>query len=318
MVTLFQVRWLAVGVVLGMAAIAAPLATAQPPAVNKEDLRYDGKTFAYWQTYLHTELKAELRVEALRALGAFGANGYAEEAAVTVLEVMKIDQDNRIVVAAQEALQTIGAPVVPRILVSNLSDPQIAAAARHLLWWPGKLRIGASEVATLVLWSQDKDRDVAFWAVRILGSQVDKGIMEAALQCAVAKDGDARKFAVALVQVWKEHPSEYDAPGTLLNRLGSADEVVTLLVQWLKELAPERQKLSASPYPSAGGTTVYVVNQLAKMGRAAKGAIPVLRDPDLAQAPCGSLREAVANAIAKIDRPRRALNVTPGNFAAGG
>ena len=55
----------------------------------REQLRYDGKTFDIWRSSWRTELKAELRIEALLALGAFGVNGYADEATETVLDVMQ-------------------------------------------------------------------------------------------------------------------------------------------------------------------------------------------------------------------------------------
>jgi hypothetical protein len=54
---------------------------------DKSALRYDGKTFDEWRTAWQTELSNEKRLEAVKALAAFGARGYGAEAAETILEV---------------------------------------------------------------------------------------------------------------------------------------------------------------------------------------------------------------------------------------
>ncbi len=74
---------------------AAGVATAQvqPGADPRDRLRYDGKSFSYWQAYLQSELKQERRVDALRAMAEFGTRGYAKEAASAVVELLQ-DYDN--------------------------------------------------------------------------------------------------------------------------------------------------------------------------------------------------------------------------------
>jgi hypothetical protein len=374
MLSISQARWLAVGIVLGVSVLTSPWATAQQPAVSKEDLRYDGKTFGYWQTYWRTELKPELRVEAIRALAAFGTNGYAEEAAVIVLEVMEaydlveafykynnydtnlLGPDHRVVVEALQALKKIGAPVVPRLLVSNLADPKIGAVAMELLGHWNRLKVAPSDVPALVAGSQAKDLKVAAAAVRILYCQTDEKSIEDALQSALATDGVARKLGAALVRVWKEaEDKEFYAARTLLTNLASTNHAgVELMVEFVKDLAPARQqaledraesrrkkydlpaywggmvvpddrarfvvpeeatiavswgedryKLSSDP-GAARTTTIELLGLLADKGRAARDVLPLLRDPNLAQDPCRTVRQAVADAIAKIDRPRRA------------
>jgi hypothetical protein len=57
--------------------------------IDSRNLTYDGKGFEYWRRTWRTELKVERRTEAIRALAAFGANGYGREAAETILEVVK-------------------------------------------------------------------------------------------------------------------------------------------------------------------------------------------------------------------------------------
>src|SRR5690606_35304478 len=49
--------------------------------------RYDGKTFQTWRDTWKHELSTEKRIEAVKALAAFGRAGYAKEAAETILDV---------------------------------------------------------------------------------------------------------------------------------------------------------------------------------------------------------------------------------------
>ncbi len=60
-----------------------------PQKVPLKSLRYDGKSFEEWRREWTTELKPERRAEAVTAFAAFGANGYGEEAAEAILEVMR-------------------------------------------------------------------------------------------------------------------------------------------------------------------------------------------------------------------------------------
>jgi beta-lactamase regulating signal transducer with metallopeptidase domain len=54
---------------------------------SKSRLRYDGKTFDEWKNAWQTELNTEKRVDAVKALAAFGANGYGAEAAKAIIEI---------------------------------------------------------------------------------------------------------------------------------------------------------------------------------------------------------------------------------------
>lgn len=56
---------------------------------NKANLRYDGKTFDDWRAMWRSELSTERRLEAVKALAAFGAAGHGEEAAKAILDVAK-------------------------------------------------------------------------------------------------------------------------------------------------------------------------------------------------------------------------------------
>ncbi len=69
------------------AVAATESVTSQSAGVNKIRLRYDGKRFSEWQTIWKNELSNERRLEAAKALAAFGRAGYGEEAAEAILDV---------------------------------------------------------------------------------------------------------------------------------------------------------------------------------------------------------------------------------------
>lgn len=52
-------------------------------------LRYDGKTFDEWRQVLNTELQTERQIEAIKALGAFAANGHSQEVLASIAQFMR-------------------------------------------------------------------------------------------------------------------------------------------------------------------------------------------------------------------------------------
>jgi RNA polymerase sigma factor (sigma-70 family) len=117
-----------------------------PPALAKDEprkdkLRYDGKTFEYWRDFLTDELKPERRLEAMRAMGAFGVRGYASEASAAIVKLMReyrmddyalvsnIDErnttpDQKVVREAAMALFKIGPAAAP-ILLEDLGQEDL-------------------------------------------------------------------------------------------------------------------------------------------------------------------------------------------------
>jgi hypothetical protein len=92
---------------------------SQPPAPRppqaKGFLRYGGKSFEDWRRIMMTDLKPETRIEAIKALSAFGANGYGKEAAEAIIQLMRgyefpgRDRDDQNVInAAESAFRKIG------------------------------------------------------------------------------------------------------------------------------------------------------------------------------------------------------------------
>jgi HEAT repeat protein len=102
-----------------------PAAETRRPA--REALRYGGKTFEDWHNTLVIDLKPEVRAEAIKALSAFGANGYAREAVPIIVEAMRgyymaegLGDDQLVVNAARDGLGKIGAEAAMPVLVAEI------------------------------------------------------------------------------------------------------------------------------------------------------------------------------------------------------
>ena len=108
------------------------------PAPRKDQLRYGGKDFAAWQEALN-DLKPEMRSEALKALGAFGVNGYADEAIAAIVGVLRTydalendPEENRVAAAAQDTLARIGPrslAAIAKLQRGTLNDRRLAVQA---------------------------------------------------------------------------------------------------------------------------------------------------------------------------------------------
>jgi RNA polymerase sigma factor (sigma-70 family) len=101
-----------------------PQAEAKKPA--RESLRYGGKTFEEWHQTLLTELKPEVRAEAIKAISTFGANGYGKEAAAIIVDTIRpykktegLEDDQLVMNAALHGIRKIGAEAVP-ILIAEM------------------------------------------------------------------------------------------------------------------------------------------------------------------------------------------------------
>jgi RNA polymerase sigma factor (sigma-70 family) len=110
----------------------------EPPGQKKQELLYGGKSFQDWRSVLLTDLKPETRMEAIAAIGAFGRNGYGDEATAAIFEVMKkynaeedIAGQMRVIGAAQSALDDIGEKALPALAKEleskNVNDRRMAA-----------------------------------------------------------------------------------------------------------------------------------------------------------------------------------------------
>jgi phage head maturation protease len=190
-----MLRALLLAVAMVLTAAGFSQAQAEPvgkkPADPRDELRYDGKPFAYWESFGRNELKAERRVEAIRALAAFGSRGYAREAAVPIVEMLKEydnakgafgnttatpdakTPDQRVVSEILWALGKIGADGSP-VVVANLDRKAVAEAAQELYlsrtYFPEPISVEA--VPVLVRSMESKNAEIRKLAIQILGNAV--------------------------------------------------------------------------------------------------------------------------------------------------
>ncbi len=180
------------------------------PAVKKEDLRYDGKPFSYWQHYGRTELKAERRIEFLRAMAAFGTNGYAEEATTAILELVARYSESawgeKVLEEASDAVIKIGPRTAPALL-RNLASPSQRAFALALSYDNGGYPKGPltaeqlpeAVVPTLVGLLQSKEPDVRSLALRVLSEGISaRRDIKARLLAIIGGRATAAPFFAAL------------------------------------------------------------------------------------------------------------------------
>lgn len=111
-----------------------------PKSVQRQFLIYGGQNFVYWRQILMSDLKPDVRIEAIKALSAFGANGYGKEAAEAIIQLMggyeipsHDPDDHKVINAAESAFRKIGpegiAPLVEELEHGKLSGRRFAIAA---------------------------------------------------------------------------------------------------------------------------------------------------------------------------------------------
>jgi beta-lactamase regulating signal transducer with metallopeptidase domain len=225
---------------------------ALPTAERKEALRYGGKNFYEWRAELTTELKPEIRVEGLKALSAFGANGYEKEAAAAILEVVRgydvalgDPDDGKVIDAAQQALAKIG-PVAVQALTAEFK-----AGTRNSRRFALKalLRIGANDKSMVpVFLAALKDED-AYVRRSVIGDLFRSGNIPKAVDFAPAlvgalkdEDPQVRSLAVEKLERIALHAksSAKSAVPVLIELLRDQDSHIRILVaQTLRAIGPD-------------------------------------------------------------------------------
>lgn len=279
---------------------------ATPAPVTREDRRYDGKPFDYWQQYLRTELKAERRLDAVRAMSKFAACGYHAEAAAALVEIIKEykvsdlssygdpkQPDEKVIRQISDALITCG-PRTAAIYLKQLDDEKVRVfllnrmmreTDRDKLFTPTELPI-------LIRFGTDKKADVRAAAITILGLRLTPEIRKA-LVPALTKEKAMKPFVGAVVKVLENgqenalfgamdlaaalgpraHPAIPALVRLQLRGYTSASEV-------LKAIDPKSEDVIPLLIKGLRSEDVDVRQRaaegLAKMGTSAKDAVPAL------------------------------------------
>jgi hypothetical protein len=202
----------------------------KPPAKQKEPY-YDGKPFTYWEAYPHSELKAEKRIDALRAMAAFGVNGYADKAAIAIVDWLKEydndedalnfspqtpekhTPDQQVLYEGYLALRKIGTAASPHVLthLDRKAVQYIATLLYEPEWRP--VRVSESAVAILTNRVFAKDEEVREIALLILHRAIQNDAEEkerplkAAFIAALEKGGKVPDMVALLTK--KAEPGFY-------------------------------------------------------------------------------------------------------------
>lgn len=272
-------------------------ASKEANRVPRASLRYDGKTFEEWRRALRTELKPELRIEAIKALGIFGAAAHQKEAAADIAEVVRaydmFDQDEwNVTHAAERALRKIGTAVaVPRLAeelkVGNENSRRFAAGC---------------------LGGFGQDAKPAMPALIEAFGDVDAKVRWQAINAAAKIDPRGRGVAEATLKAVKDEDAE--VVKTAINALRHRSLKPAGLIQSLSE---------AVSHPDVG-VRGAAVRALGELGPSGKAGVPALvaalkdRDRSVRQAAIGALGAVGPDASDAVPALVKALGeVDPGD-----
>jgi HEAT repeat protein len=172
-----------------------PAKRPEPPSVKRESLRYGGKSFDQWRTELTTELKPQVRVEGMKALSAFGANGYGKEATEAVLDILR--GYNAESLSNGEVLRPRNFSIQAGIASPTTSDDQRVLLAGL----EAVLKIGPDAVPALTAGLQEGNRNARRFAVtclRQLGPEA-KPAVPALLKVLKGEDAYLQRYAIDLI-----------------------------------------------------------------------------------------------------------------------
>jgi beta-lactamase regulating signal transducer with metallopeptidase domain/HEAT repeat protein len=313
-----------------------PVANAEPdkpkereekkeaPRVRRELLRYGGKSFEQWRSQLETELKPELRAEGVKALLAFGANGYGAEAATVIFDVMKKSDPNdpaqkKLWVAGME-LYRIG-PEAVKVIKEGLAsrdrrarlfatyvlealskyqdDEQLTEAARAAV--PAFLKAVREDDVALrgtvitAIYEIDPKAPALLPAVLDAMKSKDTGLRYSAFRVLTNLKPPAAKAVPVLIRLLEDVLSGYDSD--------YIDQIVRMLVSYkdeAKDAVPVLVKLLRSKHKRVSDYTL--VDALGQIGRHAREAVPALREILLRKDLDPLLRKHVTAALEQIEK----------------
>jgi HEAT repeat protein len=268
----------------------------KPPAaaIDKEKLRYEGKSFEQWRELMFNDLSPETRVKAMKAMGAFGRKGYGPEAAKAILKLMgdcdlETEDDDiseeKVLEAAAAALVKIG-PDALALLQRGLQDANGKVRLFVIEVLPGfqeKAKPTLPALFQVIKTGDVEERLAAFGAVNCINKNDQRFVLalieavkdkETAIRRAAAQqlffiDRNARKPALSVLA------------GALCDRdAGVRDAAEDALKDLVKELGPKAKDAIPDLIAALKGNECNelheIVDMLANIGPAAQDAVPVL------------------------------------------
>ncbi len=261
-------------------------AVAKKPSPKKRPYLYDGKIYREWQDTLAADLSPRVRREAIKALGAFGVNGYGEEAAAAIVEALRgydvaaQDDDLIVINEATTALRKIGPEAVPA-LVDELKNGKRNGRRFAVFALTSFKRDAQAAVPTLIGATKDKDPYVRRNAINAL-ENIDKQAKDSVPAIAGAlKDEDIEVRVVAAQALARIGPkAEAAVPGLLAALKDENSQIRQVAVGALRNIKPDAKTVLADLIEAIKdedqNTRVSVYGYLGTFGPKAKEAVPAL------------------------------------------
>jgi beta-lactamase regulating signal transducer with metallopeptidase domain len=206
------------------------LASAAPALTpDKSILRYDGKTFESWRDTWKTELSTDKRLEAIKALAAFGRAGYGKEAVEAILDV-----------AGEYDFMVLEGEQTPEGKLKEVVLAELAPSYRTQTLAPFWV-VGLSE-------RLEKDRKEWKWLAVMLFSRLqtdDPETLGVLRKLAASKDSQLRSLALmALIRMDRagKQPPELDAATRKLIDSALASDDLDLIGMTLPSLVWSMQE----------------------------------------------------------------------------
>jgi hypothetical protein len=295
-----------------------PLAANASPAVPKVQndpfaqtasakpaLRYNGKTFDEWQEIWKTELSTDKRVEAVKALAAFGANGYGKEASRAILDIAgQYDWTRLGGIAATEQLQwaclesfaddgqgkEVPQNIPPKVAIPVLSQAVKSGDRQQKLFLDYVLpRMSGDEaVSLLLILTKDEDSLVRQYALSGLPNLAihphNEKVAARVREALDSKDPDDVSDALTTLLSSDDHFAAL--PPNFTPTLFSADERVRKIARRVARDESRNDEtanrivnevLAVLKDDSQKQKHTEAIRALAAVGKAAKPATPMLR-----------------------------------------
>ena len=318
--------------VVGVSAVQ-PATTGQ--AVKKESLRYDGKSFDQWRKEFQTELKPDLRREALWAFGTFGANGYGAEVAEIIVQAMRAYDIRSIDGSAEGRLKQVAIDVYVKLdqkesvpaLVKELNEGSRRGqmfAAHVLSKLPEK---GDAVIQGLIDAALHEDRDIAGPALRgFLGLGMRGKVAVPRLVEALRDKGKGRNIRLqAMLALGSLGSYAKEAVPTLMEVTQDEDQHIAFrAIAMLADIgSPPKDavpRLIDVVSDKESDVRAYAIHALGRIGPGASDAVPALidvlgeKDPGLRWSAIEALGRIGPAAKEAVPVLRQALQDEKGNL----
>jgi beta-lactamase regulating signal transducer with metallopeptidase domain len=271
------------------AADKPPTAATKPtlPAIPREELRYDGKSFEEWQRVFQTELKTERRTEAVGAMLVFAENGYAPEAVETVIAVLNTykpvvpnQPENDLFRAIESMLERADPNTTYKQLVNVLNESNSKAAQRVALTVleSSNYRDVPTEAA-LLKFGSDKSKDSALRFSALFALQVvdpeNPNLIEA-IRGQIADDDSRNDHMLSQwmsLAVMKSISSPYDPQGGFggSNKTTVRAALVPILIDALRSNNKQLSAAAVESLTETGDAMGRVLPQLLEIASSDEG-----------------------------------------------